>query len=263
MKRWIVALLVSLCLPPLACAQASAEAPKFGVLSLISDAYSVVNYERSVGRLSDANLKEAIALSERVFDDVALMAANEVLQGLARPKEIAFLSAGAATAYPEASRLFDGPRFLPPEWLAQALAQQKVPRLILVTKHKADTKIGLRDEAIGSGKLEGLGFYVDRTKSLRHAESGDMVEGYLAPFAYLRVSLIDVPTMTVVVQQPVIASTIVAPRGTRAGADPWDAVTPIQKLQSLEQLVKEAMGATLPQLLPAPSAPVEPPLARG
>ena len=99
MKRWSVAL-VWLDMPPFACAQALAEAPKFGVLSLISDAYTVVTYDRGVGRLSDANLREAIPLSERVYDDVVLVAANEVLQGLARPKEIAFLSAGAATAYP-------------------------------------------------------------------------------------------------------------------------------------------------------------------
>jgi hypothetical protein len=262
MKRWIAALLFVLSLPVPASAQAPGEAPKFGVLSLISDAYAVVTYDRGVGRLTDANFKEAVTLSERVFDDVVLVAANETLKGRTQPKEIAFLSAGVGTAYPEASRLFDGSRFLPPEWLAQALATQKVPRLILVTKHKADTDIGIHGEVIGSGKLEGLGFYVDRSKFLRHIESGDIVKGYLAPFAYLRVSLIDVPTMTVVAQQPVTASTIVAPRGPNAGADPWEAVTPIEKLQALERLVKEAIDTALPQLLPAPPTAAEA-LARG
>jgi hypothetical protein len=216
MKRWIAALLLAVWWPLSASAQAPGDTPKFGVLSLISDTFSVVTYQRSVGRLSDANLKEAITLTERVFDDVVLLAANEALQGLARPGEIALLSAGAA-AYPDPARLFDGPRFLPPEWLAQALGKQKVPRLILVTKHKSDTNIALIDQAIGSGKLEGLGFYIDRSKSLVHAESGDIAEGFMAPFAYLRISRIDVQAMTVVAHQLSTASAMVAPiRGTRS-----------------------------------------------
>lgn len=262
MKRWIAALLFVLGLPLPATAQTPAEPPRYGVLSLISDAYTVVTYQRSVGSLVDANLKETVPLSERVFDDVVLVAANEAPQGLARAGEIAFLSAGTGTDYPEPARLFDGSRFLPPEWLAQALAKQKVPRLILVTKHKSDTKFAVLDQSLGSGKLEGLGFYIDRFKSLRHVDGGEVVKGYLAPFAYLRVSLIDVPTLTVVAQQPVTAGTIVAPRGSSAGADPWDAVTPIQKLQALERLVKEAMEATLPRLLPTPPAAAEA-VARG
>lgn len=262
MKRWIAALLYALALPLSASAQSPGEALKFGVLSLVSDAYTVVTYNRSVGSRSDANLKEAMPLSERVFDDVVLVAANEALKGLARPKEIAFLSAGPATAYPEAARLFDGSRFLPPEWLAQSLAKQKVPRLILVTKHKSDTSLALANEALGSGKLEGLGFYIDRFAWLRHTDNGDLAEGFIAPFAYLRVSLIDVPTMTVVAQQTVNASTIVAPRGAKASADPWDVLTPIEKLQALERLVRDAIDTTLPQLLPAPPAAAEA-LARG
>jgi len=250
MKRWIAALLLAVWWPISASAQAPGDTPKFGVLSLISDTLSVVTYQR----LTDANSREAIPLTERVFDNVALVSANEALQGLARANEIAFLSAGAATDLPDPAGLFDGPRFLPPEWLAQALAKQKVPRLILVTKHRSDTRIALRDEALGSGKLEGLGFYIDRTAFLRHTESGDIAEGFMAPFAYLRISLIDVPTMTVVAHQPSTASAMVAPIGSSAGADPSDAVTPMQKLQALERLVKDAIGAALPQLLSAPPA---------
>ena len=62
MKRWIAALLLAVWWPISASAQAPGDTPKFGVLSLISDTLSVVTYQR----LTDANSREAIPLTERL-----------------------------------------------------------------------------------------------------------------------------------------------------------------------------------------------------
>lgn len=252
MKRWMAALLAVLFLPMPALAQAPAAPIRYGVLSLVSDSYSVVTYHRSVGSLTDANLKEVMALPERVFDHVALVAINETLQGSVDPGEIAYLAAGAATLYPDPALLFDGRRFVPPAWLAQALEKQNVPRLILVTKHKSDATIAILGQSLGSGKLEGLGFYIDRFTELRRASNGDIAKGFMAPFAYLRISLIDVPTMTVVRQQVSNDHVLIAPLDAQAGGDPWESVTPAQKLEALERLVKNAVSSVLPQLLSGP-----------
>ena len=80
-------------------------------------------------------------------------------------------------------------------------------------------------------------------------ETGEAGRGFVAPFAYVQVSLIDLRTGAVVRSEAAEESTTRANVGPTADLDPWDALTPEQKLRILENLLGRAVQRTVPLVL--------------
>ena len=64
--------------------------------------------------------------------------------------------------------------------------------MILLTKVRDSAKVPLYDTSIGVGTVQGIGFYVDNDIRLKIRETGNSADGLLAPFVYVRLSVVDV-----------------------------------------------------------------------
>jgi len=109
--------------------------------------------------------------------------------------------------------------------------------LILATKYRHDARLRVDDGYVGTGQLEGLGFYVDRTYETRHVGTTATAPGYLSAFAYFKLALLDLATGQVMREVPVFASETSMGRESQTG-HPWDAMTPEQKVAALDHLLK-------------------------
>ena len=104
--------------------------------------------------------------------------------------------------------------------------------------------------ATRSGKIEGVGFYLDADLRTRRGDTGASGQGFLAPYAYIKVSLIDVKTMSVIRAQ--IAEETVALSTARAAEGslrPADVLTPAQKTAALQNMIRQAVAKAMPGVL--------------
>jgi hypothetical protein len=125
----------------------------------------------------------------------------------------------------------------PREALAKLLRDNAATRLILVTKWRDDAQFKVVEGKIGSGKISGLGFFVDTFTRLHTTETGEGTRGFLGPFAYLRVTLVDVSTMSPIRSVPARESDMTLPLHATGALRAWDALTPEGKVDALERVL--------------------------
>jgi hypothetical protein len=140
------------------------------------------------------------------------------------------------------------------------VAQAKAGTLVLITKHRADARLKVWHGFIGSGKIEGLGFYLDTVHRIRDGETNQRAIGFLAPFVYVDVTLVDTASHTVVRQTTITASETITAASNQTDASVWGALTTEQKMAALSRLLSKNLAAVVPQLV-QPTAPA--PLAAG
>ena len=78
-----------------------------------------------------------------------------------------------------------------------------------------------------------------------------MPRGFLGSYVSLRLCLVDLNTSTVLKQQVIKGSNIHKLRRGHASMDPWDALSPTEKLSALGRLIEEGLTSALPTLLSA------------
>ena len=69
--------------------------------------------------------------------------------------------------------------------------------LVVIAKSRGETRLQFRNERIGQGKLFGIGFYFDRYTVVEQDDTGYEGQGFLAPYAYLSLILVDLKSGTV------------------------------------------------------------------
>ena len=131
------------------------------------------------------------------------------------------------------------------------LADAHATRLVLITKyrHEAAFRMG-SGETVGNGMIEGAGFYVDRTLMTRKANTSERARGFLAPYVYCQVSLIDLATSAIVKEQTMLGGFVrSAARGESGEA--WDALTDAQKVNLLVRIARaQAYNGALQVIAP-------------
>ena len=101
----------------------------------------------------------------------------------------------------------------------------------------------------GRGLVEGLGFYVDRVRPMQLASTGESALGYLAPFAYLRFTLVDAASGAIVREvNSDRARAVVHPSANH----PWEALGSQETVRYLEELIDKAADSAVPKLLAGP-----------
>jgi hypothetical protein len=194
---------------------AAAAGETYAVMSLIGDGLLVVRHRATTGTSLEGNMREFLTVPDPVFGRDA--AAQEIVDAL-RPR----LPANGAT------------------------------RLVLVVKTRHPAQIGLprmNDTHVGSGSLEGLGYYVDASMAMANRGSTiENIHGFLAPFAYFAIVLADLKTGKVLAERAVYASTAI-PESQSATLSPWDALIPERKVSIVEDLVRREVAQAAPALL--------------
>jgi len=227
-------------------ASAAAHAQRYAVISLIGDRMQLA-YARGVdGQPVDRIERRYIPLEDSTIDRATLLAVNEQVKKI-RPGAEPVLLQAFDRSYFDVSA---GTGAII-EWvrqLAKDVKGAKVTHAILVTKLQHDGVPALQKPFVGGGTLEGVGFFVGRTPPPTGRDPNSAGPGFLSPFAYFQVTLVDLASGQVLREEKGLASTALSATGTDTG-NPWDTLSGQQKVQTLVDMMRAELGLVMPKLL--------------
>jgi hypothetical protein len=223
-----------------------AYAQRYAVISLIGDRMQLA-YSRSVdGQPVDRIERRYIPLDDSSIDRATLLAANEQIKQL-KPGSDPVLLQAFERSYFDANA---GTSTIV-EWIRQLVKNQKgakVTHAIIITKMQYEGVPAVQKAFVGGGTLEGVGFFVGREAAPAGMDPNSAGPGFLAPFAYFRVSLVDLTTGQLVREEKGLASTMLSATATDTG-NPWDTLSGGQKLEKLMELVRKELAFVMPKVM--------------
>lgn len=225
--------------------------PVYAVLSLVGDKLDVVVPAKTPDNKPAENVHEYLPVGSALFDDAAVAAAAAAVKRHVPAAELARLNANAVL-YEKQRALFEekGDTIAMPDAIRDALREQGATHMVLITKLSDDVLKGFINAESTEGKIEGLGFYFDRSQPVYGADRNIIAYGSIAPFAWLRVAIIDVRTSRVLARQKITASTPIATAsGVAEGTSPWNALSGEQKMNAIDRLVRREVGRAVSELL--------------
>jgi hypothetical protein len=102
----------------------------------------------------------------------------------------------------------------------------------------------------GKGRIEGLGFYLDGSVSTKVSETGDGGRGFIAPFVYIDVALIEMASSKVISKEKVVASRPVsAGQAVKDVGSPWEALSSAEKVRLVNKIIQDEIARVVPVLL--------------
>jgi hypothetical protein len=225
------------------------DRPVIGIVSLVGDFLTVTGFESTTGSRLALNQTERIDLVDDSLERTVLRAAMKAVQEKGQAKAVPLLINDGAI-YRDQKRLGQDDEATIPASLLQTLKGQGATRLLVVTKWRGDARMQAADSTLGTGTVEGLGFYVDRVTTLRLTETSKTAVGYIAPHAYLHVALIDVATRKVLGARRLTASRVISASQTDAdGADPWGILDTAGKMAELKSLIDKGLPGLVSEVL--------------
>ena len=249
--------------------------PSYAVMSLVGDNLTFSPYlKRSIKGGADvqvgtrSNLEYALQtpVDKPVFDDTVEAAIANALQKLVPNAAVDMLSTRNARLFALQGKLLDpndAEAAAARESLKALLKERKDDYLILVTKRRSETglladphlfddahlKLMKGSEFDDSGRLEGLGFYLDDTVRVENLDTLFFAHGVLVAYCNTGVTLIDARTLTVIRDLPKAKSSIVSESATFEPNSAWEDVSDSKKFKSLQDLMMASMTEAVPAIL--------------
>lgn len=231
--------------PGAAASSASGAAPlvlrsgitRLALVSRLGDRISNVTYRKRLGTFVEANDEDVQATGSPVLDHLAMNAIATRAQALLPGAEIATLAVPAPGSAFDPELLLSDTAALPSRPALTALRQQGFAHLLLLGPHRAPTRIQMAASTFGSGYLSGLGFYTDHEVSTIDVEKREEARGFIAPFVYARLSLLD--TRTGAVLKEVFITRTEVHASQRADAD--QVLSPAERALRLRELMERAL----------------------
>ena len=245
MARFLLAVLGAL----FALGAAAADARKYAVLSLIGDEMLVVGASSTTGQRLDRNSRNYVRLDDPIIDKTVLLAANETLKGLTGV-EPTLLFARERALYAMQQRLMnEGQGMVNLLGNIKPLVQNSgATHLVLFTKARREARMQLADIALGTGTVEGVGFYVDPNTEVIVRDKQQNATGFVAAYAYFDVALVDLGKGAIVGEQRVAASrTMAAPNSV--ATEVWSGISGAEKMRMLQGILRQEVARTVPALL--------------
>lgn len=243
--RTLVAALVLLAAPLFA----QAEERRYAVLSLVGDQLLIVQRQMSTGSRLDKNVRRAVPVPNGTLDRAVLLAVDEAIRKADPSANPVLLSTRDPALYAVAQKSLDsGGTARVFEAVRPVVADAKATHLILVTKHRHRAMLRLKGGHVGSGFLEGMGYYLDHGSGDTSYTSTDTERGFISPFTYFTVSVIDLARGTVVAEDYAIGSNAHSmPTGQIGNA--WSALSEEEKDRQLIALIREEAARVVPRLV--------------
>ncbi|MDP2368250.1 hypothetical protein [Rhodoferax sp.] len=215
----------------------------------------IVVKEGAIGSNLDRNRhEEPIEIKDDMFDGVAVSVAAQAIAKLVPGAQMTALNTRSPALFQDQQVLFQikGDEVSLPDAIRSALAAEKATHLVLLTKQPGRTKVQFLARGADTGRLQGLGFYVDGSTRLREIDSGKEGQGFIAPYFYARVALIDVARSQVIKTHLITATSIMSTVNEEAGTrNPWTALTLEKKINAVRQLIESEMTRAVPLLFKA------------
>jgi hypothetical protein len=228
----------------------TASPVRYALLSAVGDQLTVVYAKLQTGSRLDSNEHQIAALPDNALDRLVLRRLDAAVRQNEPTAEVAALAAANAGLFAVQRDSLSGqrPDDAAVRAFAAALPAGSVDRLLLVLKHRSEARIPAGDGTVGLGRLEGVGFYVDRVTALRSQKSGVGTGGFLAPFAYFRLVLADAEGR-ILAQQPLEAAQTFLMGDTPDALQPWEIMDAPAKVEALDRLLNREIEQALPRLL--------------
>ncbi len=223
----------------------------YAILSLVGDEMIIVQREMSVGSHLDTNSRQAVQMPDASIDRSVLLAVEDAVRKSDPNAKTTLLVSRRQSVYDAVARAIDknGPTEAAFEAVRPVVASAKgATHLILVTKHKGPTRVRIPMGTIGHGTLEGVGFYVDYGSSARSPITGDAERGVISPYAYMRVSLIDIASGKVLSEERVTGTNGYTVDSGTIG-DAWNILTAQEKDRRLQDVLREATARAVPTVI--------------
>jgi hypothetical protein len=248
--RFLAAILASLAVAaPAGASEKEAPTPAaadYAVLSLLGDRLLVAGALTSVGSVNSRH--EFIDLGDSLIEGRALVAVKEAIAKLEPGAAVVLLRSrnAALFAIQEETLGASGGGQALADALRPQLESLAAKRLLLVSKLRRSPILHFASRYYErDGRIEGLGYYVDRGLHVKNPETGVPQSGFIAFFAYFRMSLIDTRTWRVLREVDIAESRLHGERDK----DPWEAFSAEQKVAALQALLRDEMMRGVPRLL--------------
>jgi hypothetical protein len=239
----------------LASVAARAETPptrSYAVLSLAGDALALHVYRHQVGSRTDSSPKEVNVVDDPVFDQMAIIAARSTLLRLRPGAALRLMMTQDKELYRAQNDMFEHPgaQLENREFLKTLLKEQGVTHALVISKFRGNAELKLLNTTEGSGYLEGLGFYIDDMIETRNTSDQTYSRGMLAPFAYVRVRLVDALTLDVIAEGTAKQSSIIVrPSADSSGMETFTKMPGSEKIKHIRTALESAMESVLPGLV--------------
>jgi len=226
-------------------AASASDVTRLGVMSVLGGEVQVVIHAPTTGTRIDRNAKDTLKVGNE-FEKFVLRTVVEDGQrnGFG---EVLVLGRPANGSMPWQR---DGKAVLVTQGLLDAARAAKLSHLLLIQPARAEAKLQMFRQAVGAGQLEGLGFYVDTALEVQRVDNNQWSTGFLAPYAYFDMYLVEVATLDLQAEYRARASTAVIDPA-RQGNDPWEALSTQRKVEVLQGLIQEEVGKALHEWAPA------------
>jgi len=229
----------------LLCAQSAQAADhlRYSVVSLVGDQITVAKRQFSTGTRLNRTENNVLSVQGPGLDDEVLEEVDKLLPKLAPGAQVSLLGLSSAEAYrAPIDKLLKLPA------LQKAFEAERPDRIVLIRKLRSDARLQLSDGNVGNGNLEGLGFYIDSTLRLEQEGAGRTDEGFISPYVYIQLTLLDGHDLREIGTVPITASRVFAASAGSTGLA-WDALTAEEKVATLRTMLHEAVHTKLPKLL--------------
>lgn len=247
LRRALVPLIVSMA-STWATAQGTTPPRSYSVLSELARELQVITFQPPIGTNLDANRRQQMPIPGGAIDRAALSMTKLKLNKVEPAAKVFTFQPLDSDVFDNRQNFAEGSNAgVPPDLLA-ALRQQGSSHLLLLTRYQADATVQFDHAKIGSGRMEGLGFYLDnQTEVIRTGSVNG--RGFLATFVYLRATLIDAANGRVVRSKVYTRGTPVPASAAATTSNPWDALDANQKVKMLTGMLDEALDSVIPQVL--------------
>jgi hypothetical protein len=189
------------------------------------------------------------------FDDIALRQANGWLKNKQPALNVHLYRSNATIKPDEQQAVAEGAtRGELPAWIVQAVVAKQIDHVLLITRMRGPIEArsaGPGSTTVGRGTVQGLGFYIDVFFKTRNMQTGAINEGLIAPYAQIKVSLMNTAEAKVVASYAINDAFIVGSADNQVVADPWAFVDNTEKVRLLRKLVADGMDRAMPQLFRA------------
>lgn len=247
--RRLLAVALLLIVPLAASAQ---DSRRYAVLSLVGDKLLIVQREMSTGSRLDRNERTVVELPDNSIDRAVTLAVDDALRRANPGSQPILLHSRRADLYEASFQSMDRRDGVARVYAAVKPIVEKsgATHMVLVTKHRSRAMLRLRDGHVGSGFLEGIGFYVDHGSMARGVDTNDAEAGFIAPFSYVMISLIDLKSGQVISQQHAIGSNAASPNPwERNVGNAWQRLDEKEKVARLTEVIREEMARAVPGVL--------------
>ena len=247
MRRTFLALILALALP----LGAAAQQRQYAILSLVGDELTIVQREMSTGSRIDKNTEVKVPLGSASLDRAMLLAVDDAVRRAEPGAKPVLLAPRDPKLFDAAMRSLDrGGTPAVFEAVRPVLANAKATHLILITKHRHRAMLRLQDGHVGSGILTGLGFYLDHGSPTKNSSvnMADSERGFISPYTYFNVAVIDIATGRVLAEEYVVGSNA---HGVTSGTigNAWKALSDQERDTQISNLIRDEAARVVPKVL--------------